>query len=209
MTENTQPGAGAGAIANGDRQAAFAEYNKQRQTLKELLGKRKQLDRQLSQIENSIADLEVKYLSNTRIGNIVKGFDNYIKGTSTAAHRKHGELKEDDYIWSRSSISYNSLHPDNTEAASATSTPAAPTPVSTTFANASKDKDSGSNQPTPTSATTDKTSSGKVGKTGKKRTAAHAKKESKADIADAADDSETDSRDAKKVRTHFGASRKQ
>ncbi|KAI2784823.1 NuA4-domain-containing protein [Daldinia loculata] len=195
MTENVQPGTG-GAV-NGDRQAALAEYNKQRQNLKELLGKRKQQERQLAQLEQSIVDLEAKYLSNTRFGNIVKGFDNYIKGTSSAAQRKQGELKDEDYIWSRSSISYNSLHPDNTEAPSATSTPAAPTPVSTTFAN--REKDSGSNQPTPTSAT--EKGSGKAGKTGKKRTQ---KKDKDADV----EDSETDSREAKKVRTHFGASRK-
>ncbi|OTA64568.1 NuA4-domain-containing protein [Hypoxylon sp. EC38] len=196
MSENAQPSNG--GAANGDRQAALTEYNKQRQNLKELLAKRKQQDRQLAQLEQTIVDLEAKYLSNTRFGNIVKGFDNYIKGTSSAAQRKQGELKEEDYIWSRSSISYNSLHPDNTEPQSAISTPAAPTPVSTSFAN-NKDKDSGSNQPTPTSAT-DK-GSNKASKTGKKRT--QAKKDKDAD-----EDSETDSRETKKVRTHFGASRK-
>ncbi|OTB08816.1 hypothetical protein M426DRAFT_316841 [Hypoxylon sp. CI-4A] len=203
MTENPQ--SGSGGVANGDRAAALAEYNKQRQTLKELLQKRKIHDRQLSQLEQNIVDLETKYLSNTRVGNIVKGFDNYIKGTSSAAQRKQNELKEEDYIWSRSSISYNSLHPDNIDAASATSTPAAaPTPVSTSFAN-TRDKDS-SNQPTPTSATAEK-SSGKAGKSSKKRsstTTSSQKKEKSADV----EDSETDSREAKKVRTHFGASRK-
>ncbi|KAI2640544.1 NuA4-domain-containing protein [Hypomontagnella submonticulosa] len=197
MTDNAQPG----AAANGDRQAGLTEYNKQRQNLRELMVKRKQTERQLAQVEQSIIDLEAKYLSNTRSGNIVKGFDNYIKGTSSAAQRKQGELKEEDHIWSRSSISYNSLHPDNVEAQSTTSTPAAPTPVSTSFANTKdKDKDSGSNQPTPTSAT--EKGSGKSGKAGKKR--AVSKKEKDADV----EDSETDTREAKKVRTNFGASRK-
>ncbi|KAI1382211.1 NuA4-domain-containing protein [Hypoxylon crocopeplum] len=199
MTENAQPNAG--GAANGDRQAALAEYSKQRQTLKELLSKRKQQDRQLAQLEQNIVDLEAKYLGNTRFGNIVKGFDNYIKGTSSAAQRKQGELKDEDYIWSRSSISYNSLHPENAEAASATSTPAAPTPISTSFAN-NKDKDSGSNHPTPTSAT--EKASGKTSKTGKKRTQPKKEKDADGD----GEDSETDSREAKKVRTHFGASRK-
>ncbi|KAI4868510.1 NuA4-domain-containing protein [Hypoxylon rubiginosum] len=196
MTENAQPGGGG---SNGDQQAAVAEYTKQRQNLKGLLAKRKQHDRQLAQLEQNIVDLEAKYLANTRYGNIVKGFDNYIKGTSAAAQRKQGELKEEDYIWSRSSISHNSLHPDNIEAASATSTPAAPTPVSTSFANA-RDKDGGSNQPTPTSAT--EKASSKSGKASKKRP--QPKKEKEASV----DDSETDSRETKKVRTHFGASRK-
>ncbi|KAI1455699.1 NuA4-domain-containing protein [Annulohypoxylon moriforme] len=195
MTENTQPGGG--TAANGDRQAALAEYNKQRQNLKELLGKRKQQDRQLAQLEQNIVDLEAKYLSNTRIGNIVKGFDNYIKGTSSAAQRKQGELKEEDYIWSRSSISHNVLHPDNVDALSTTSTPAAPTPISTTFG--ARDN-SGSNQPTPTSAT-DKSSS-KGGKLPKKR--AQPRKDKDQD----GEESENDSRDGKKIRTHFGAARK-
>lgn len=63
-----------------------------------------------SQLEQNIVELEAKYLANTRYGNIVKGFDNYIKGTSAAAQRKQGELKEEDYIWSRSSLSHNALH---------------------------------------------------------------------------------------------------
>ncbi|KAI0889937.1 NuA4-domain-containing protein [Annulohypoxylon maeteangense] len=196
MTENTQPGGG--ATANGDRPAALAEYNKQRQNLKELLTKRKQQDRQLAQLEQNIVDLEAKYLSNTRFGNIVKGFDNYIKGTSSAAQRKQGELKEEDYIWSRSSISHNSLHPDNVDVLSAISTPAAPTPISTTFGGGTRD--SGSGQPTPTSAT--EKSSNKGSKHPKKRP--HVRKGGDLD----GDDSENESRDGKKIRTHFGAARK-
>ncbi|KAI1208790.1 NuA4-domain-containing protein [Annulohypoxylon truncatum] len=200
MTENTQPGGG--AAANGDRQAALAEYNKQRQNLKELLAKRKQQDRQLAQLEQNIVDLEAKYLSNTRFGNIVKGFDNYIKGTSSAAQRKQGELKEEDYIWSRSSISHNILHPDNVDALSNASTPAAPTPVSATFGARGDrgDRDGGSNQPTPTSAT--EKSSGKGSKPSKKR--GQPRKDKDADD----DESENESRDGKKIRTHFGATRK-
>ncbi|KAI0176309.1 NuA4-domain-containing protein [Hypoxylon sp. FL1284] len=197
MAENAQSSTGRGA--NGDQQAAIAEYTKQRQTLKALLAKRKQHENQLYQLEHNILEIENRYLYNTRHGNIVKGFDNYIKGTSAAAQRKQGELKDEDYIWSRSSISYNSFHPDN-EPLSTTSTPGAPTPVSTTFANG-RDKDSGSNQATPTSATADK-ALGKAGKAGKKRP--QPKKEKDGDV----DDSETDSRETKKVRMHFGASRK-
>ncbi|KAI5862167.1 NuA4-domain-containing protein [Durotheca rogersii] len=198
MAENIQPGIGA-----GDRQAALTEYNRQRQTLKELLSKRKQQERHLHQLEQNIAEIETKYLANSRLGNIVKGFENYIKGTSSAAQRKQGEVKDEDYIWSRSSISYNANNTEYSDSQSATSTPAAPTPVSTTFANSHKDKDGGSNQPTPTSATAEK-GPGKAGKAGKKRTTAQARKDKDAD----ADDSETDSRETKKARTHFGATRK-
>lgn len=76
--------------------------------------------------------------------------------------------------------------------ASATSTPAAPTPLSASFAG---NKDSGA--ATPTSAT------GTKGSTSKK-----SKKAAAAAAAAAAEDSETDSRETKKARTNFGAVRR-
>ncbi|KAI1490684.1 histone acetyltransferase subunit NuA4-domain-containing protein [Biscogniauxia mediterranea] len=184
MTENVQP-----AAASAD-QPGLAHYESQRQHLKELLHSRKVIERQLALQEQSIFQKETEYLENTPLGNIITGFDGYIKGgTSAAAQRKRTGLIDQNRVFSRSSISYNALNPENSEAASSTSTPAAPTPISTSFAN--KDKDGGSNQPTPTSATDKK---------------APKKKKQKKDLD--AEDSETDSREVKKVRTHFGASRK-
>lgn len=72
--------------------------------------------------------------------------------------------------------------------ASGTSTPGAPTPVSTAFGN---NKDRGpSDAPTPSSTTTEK------------KTIVNKKKKEK---ANAAEDSETDSKADSKKRTHFGA----
>ncbi|KAI8632040.1 NuA4-domain-containing protein [Xylariaceae sp. FL1651] len=196
MAENVQPATSSGAGVNGD-QPGMAHYEKQRQYLKELLQNRKTIERQLIAQEQTIIQKETEYLESTPYGNIITGFDGYIKGsTSVAAQRKRTGLVDQNRVFSRSSISHNPSHarhnpltPDHSDAQSATSTPAAPTPLSTSFA---KDKDNSSNQPTPTSATDKKAPSKK-----KKQ-----KKEAEAD------DSETDSREVKKVRTHFGASRK-
>ncbi|KAI0523696.1 histone acetyltransferase subunit NuA4-domain-containing protein [Xylaria bambusicola] len=187
-SENIQPVTNSGHGGNGD-QPGVAHYEKQRQYLKELLQNRKLIERQLVAQEQSILQKETEYLESTPFGNIITGFDGYIKGNSNAtAQRKRNGLIDQNRIFSRSSISHNPTHvrpdshPDHADAQSATSTPAAPTPV---------DKDSGSNHPTPTSTTTDK-----KGSNGKKK---KAKKEADAE------DSEVDSRENKKIRTHFGS----
>ncbi|KAI1277143.1 histone acetyltransferase subunit NuA4-domain-containing protein [Xylaria sp. FL0933] len=182
MTENVHPATSSGAGATGD-QPGIAHYEKQRQYLKELLQNRKLIERQLVAQEQSILQKETEYLESTPYGNIITGFDGYIKGSSNAnAQRKRNGLIDQNRIFSRSSISHNPSHPDHADAQSATSTPAAaPTPI---------EKDSGSNHPTPTS-TTDK----KGGNSKKKK----AKKDADAE------DSEIDTRETKKVRTHFGS----
>ncbi|KAI0395828.1 NuA4-domain-containing protein [Xylariaceae sp. FL0594] len=189
MTENIQPATGSGAGASTE-QLGLAHYEKQRQYLKELLHNRKVIERQLVAQEQSILQKETEYLESTPYGNIIAGFDGYIKGSANAtAQRKRTGLIDQNRVFSRSSISYNPSHPDHVDAQSATSTPGAPTPISTSF---TKDKDGSSNQPTPTSAT-DKKAGGK-------------KKKARKEID--AEDSEMDGREVKKVRTHFGGSRK-
>ncbi|KAF2968161.1 hypothetical protein GQX73_g5454 [Xylaria multiplex] len=180
MTENVQPITNSSAGSNGD-QPGVAHYEKQRQYLKELLQNRKLIERQLVAQEQSILQKETEYLESTPYGNIITGFDGYIKGSTNAtAQRKRNGMIDQNRIFSRSSISHNPSHPDHADPQSATSTPAAPTPI---------DKDSGSNHPTPTSATD------KKGGSKKKK----AKKEADAE------DSEMDTREVKKVRTHFGS----
>ncbi|KAI0022160.1 histone acetyltransferase subunit NuA4-domain-containing protein [Xylariomycetidae sp. FL0641] len=198
MSENIQPAAAPGAGGSGD-QPGLAHYEQQRAYLKELLQNKREIERKLAMQEKTILQKEAEYLESTPYGNIITGFDGYIKGSSSAAaQRKRTGQLDQNKVFSRSSLSYNSLNPDHTEAASAGSTPAAPTPISTSFA---KEKDGGSNHPTPSSATDKKAPSTSSKKKKQKKEAAAA--------ADAgADDSETDSREAKKVRTHFGASRK-
>lgn len=60
-----------------------------------------------AQVEDGIAQKESTYLESTPGGNIITGFDNYMKTTSGAAaqRRKTGPLDQN-RVFSRSSISY-------------------------------------------------------------------------------------------------------
>ncbi|PNY23717.1 Dipeptidyl-peptidase 5, partial [Tolypocladium capitatum] len=159
----------------------LAEYKKSQARVRELIERRRAQERKLAQMEESIASKESAYLDSTPAGNIITGFDNYMKGTSGAAaqRRKTGPM-EQHRVFSRSSISYR---PNNGDSSTPGSTPAshAPTPMSATF------RDSGSAHPTPSSAT------------GTKNLTKPKKKET--------EESEGDSQTNKK-RTNFGASRK-
>ncbi|KAK7969731.1 hypothetical protein PG988_008804 [Apiospora saccharicola] len=218
-TSNTAASAAGSAGANSNeslsRDKEMAEYEKEKQIVKELLQRRNQLSRNILGTDNRIADMETKYLDSTPVGNILTGFDNYTKGvTATTAQRRKVGAIEQNRVFSRSSISYNPnnvrccivdksqltvsyvqslLTPCYSKSLTrllALRPPAAPTPASTSFAN--KEKNAASDAPTPGSATEKKGA-------GKKKKAA---------AAAAADDSETDSREVKKVRTQFGAARK-
>ncbi|KAH8675635.1 histone acetyltransferase subunit NuA4-domain-containing protein [Xylariales sp. PMI_506] len=196
MAENAPPpaapaGSGGATTEPFDRAKEMAEYEKEKQLVKEFLNKRNKHLSSLTQLEARIVDLENKYLESTPSGNILTGFDNYTKGlTGAAAQRRKAGTAEQNRVFSRSSVSYNALNPEATTPGSGTSTPGAPTPLSTSFANKEKAA-AASDAPTPTSATEKKTAAGK-------------KKKEKA-VAAAAEDSETDSREVKKARTHFGA----
>jgi chromatin modification-related protein EAF6 len=57
--------------------------------------------------EELIYQKETDYLENTPGGNIITGFDNYIKGgTGAAAQRRKTGLMDANRVFSRSSISY-------------------------------------------------------------------------------------------------------
>ena len=58
-------------------------------------------------VEDTILQKEIAYLESTPSGNIITGFDNYMKGTSGAAaqRRKTGPM-EQNRVFSRSSMSY-------------------------------------------------------------------------------------------------------
>ncbi|KAK4160925.1 chromatin modification-related protein [Cladorrhinum sp. PSN259] len=109
-------------------------YEKSRQQLKELLAKKRALDRRLQAQEELIYQKETEYLESTPAGNIITGFDNYTKGTpnnaaaAAAARRKGGgggggggaaldQLIEKNRVFSRSSISYNGKGADGSDGA--------------------------------------------------------------------------------------------
>ncbi|KAK3394412.1 histone acetyltransferase subunit NuA4-domain-containing protein [Podospora didyma] len=106
MTENAPQKAG----SNGpDATNSIPFYEKQRQRLKELIARKRTLEKKLNMTEDSIYKKETEYLENTPSGNIIIGFDNYTKGTNTAAsQRRKTGLTEANRVFSRSSISYNS-----------------------------------------------------------------------------------------------------
>ncbi|KAI0159474.1 histone acetyltransferase subunit NuA4-domain-containing protein [Pestalotiopsis sp. NC0098] len=185
---NTNGGAGGSGNDVFDRKKEMAEYEAEKKIIKDAIARRAKIMQELGTLETKIADLEGRYLESTPGGNILTGFDNYTKGlTGAAAQRRKVGNAEQNRVFSRSSVSYNALNQEAATPASGTSTPGAPTPISTTFNN----KDKGpSEAPTPTSATAEKKTASK-------------KKKDKAPVPD---DSETDSKaDNKKVRTQFGA----
>ncbi|KAL2259389.1 hypothetical protein VTK26DRAFT_6963 [Humicola hyalothermophila] len=193
-------GDGAGAATASSSSAAASAgipfYEKQRQHLKELITRKRALEKRLAAQEELILAKETEYLENTPAGNIIVGFDNYTKGTSAAAaQRRKAGLTDTLRVFSRSSVSYNPAA--STDAQTPASTPAshAPTPMSSGFGN----RDGASGAPTPTSAT-----GGGGGGGGRSNTAKKNKRNAAAASA-AGEDSETDSRDTKKVRTNFGA----
>ncbi|KAL9943699.1 hypothetical protein ACHAQF_006553 [Verticillium nonalfalfae] len=132
MAENVAPTTGiAGATPS------LQMYKQEQVKLKAMLEQRNQVARRLAAIESDIETKEAAYLDSTPHGNIIAGFDNYIKGTSGAGaqRRKQGNTEQ---------------HREVTTPGSVGSTPAshAPTPMSTSF----KDKDGA----TPTSTTAGK-----------------------------------------------------
>ncbi|KOS16731.1 Chromatin modification-related protein eaf6 [Escovopsis weberi] len=162
-------------------QPTMAEYKKSQVRVRDLVEKRRLLERRLAQMEDSIASKESTYLDSTPSGNIITGFDNYMKGTSgAAAQRRKAGPTEQNRVFSRSSISYRpNTNGDSATSGSVGSTPA-PMPQSATF------REGGSSHATPSSGT-----SGKASKSKKK------------DVEDSENDGQTG-----KKRTVFGASRK-
>jgi len=89
-------------------------YEKLRRDLRESLNRKRGIDAQLLQMEDAITRMETAYLEETSAGNIIKGFDNYIKGAATTttaggagtATRRKAPINEADRIFSRSSTSF-------------------------------------------------------------------------------------------------------
>jgi chromatin modification-related protein EAF6 len=108
-------------------------------------------------LEEAIYKKETEYLDDTPYGNILVGFENYIKGstsstTNPAAARRKAGLDDNNRVFSRSSTRYA----DNTDSPnfSSSHTTPAPTPgVEKSFGNVKGEKEDGkSGNATPTSA---------------------------------------------------------
>ncbi|KAJ6262509.1 Chromatin modification-related protein EAF6 [Drechslerella dactyloides] len=92
--------AASAAIPSG---AAKDQYETLRKQLRDLISKKKHSDKLLETLEDHIYKYETTYLEDTQNGNIVRGFDNYIKGTVA---RRRANITDQDRIFSSSSYSY-------------------------------------------------------------------------------------------------------
>ncbi|KAK7564512.1 histone acetyltransferase subunit NuA4-domain-containing protein [Phyllosticta citricarpa] len=150
MAENAPP-VDPAANANSEATRGLPYYEKLRKDLRDALQKKRLLDNALNNLEETIYRAETNYLEETTAGNIVKGFDNYIKGSTAStvsnigganAARRKAAVNDQDRIFSRSSHSF--LFNQESPAGSAQTTPShAPTPTSS-FPSARE-----SNHPTP------------------------------------------------------------
>ncbi|KAI9770330.1 MAG: hypothetical protein M1840_003489 [Geoglossum simile] len=140
-------------------------YEELRRKLRESLLKKRVLDKTLANLEDQIFRFENSYLEETTAGNIIRGFDSYIKGSSASSSggagsssaggagavggsRRRALVNESDRVFSRSSSTY--LRDSPAPTSSTQTTPSHhTTPSASTFP-----QHHASNQPTPTSATT-------------------------------------------------------
>lgn len=148
MAENVPP---ASKTATADAARGIPYYEKLRRDLRDTINKKRTLDRNLSNIEAEIYRLETAYLEDTSVaGNIIKGFDNYIKAaTNTAAsgtisgaalggRGRKGVVTDADRVFSRSSVSFHKE--GESGPASAVSTPGSGTPAASVVGEKKKKK---------------------------------------------------------------------
>ncbi|KAG9126540.1 hypothetical protein FRC07_003081 [Ceratobasidium sp. 392] len=85
-----------------------AAYEAARKDLTNALTKRKDIDKQLASLEAQIFNFESTYLTETTNsgGNIIQGFENYLKHPNSA-NRKKFEVTDSDRLFSNSSATYN------------------------------------------------------------------------------------------------------
>ena len=117
MAENVPVGAGAPPANSTADQPGRPYYESLRGTLRQTLEKKRKLDEQLAALEEQIFKLEGAYLEETATsGNIVRGFDGWVKGVtigagdrggrSAADDRRRGRVRDEDRVFSRSSVSW-------------------------------------------------------------------------------------------------------
>ncbi|KAA8914663.1 histone acetyltransferase subunit NuA4-domain-containing protein [Sphaerosporella brunnea] len=107
------------------REQGMAMYERIRKQLRDLIHQKRHHDKQLALYEDNIFKAESTYLEETQNGNIIKGFDNYIKGGVT---RRKTAFNDSDRIFSLSSLTYASKLQQEHESTpvTAASTPTVP-----------------------------------------------------------------------------------
>ncbi|KAK9360294.1 histone acetyltransferase subunit NuA4-domain-containing protein [Lipomyces starkeyi] len=121
----------------------LAFYEKMKKDLRDLLSKKKAIDKNLAAVEDYIFRYEGAYLEDALNGNVIQGFDNYLKGSGSGAGghgnannalKRKGTYTDNDRLFSLSSATYlKSVQKDLFESVedNAAATPAGPTNAST------------------------------------------------------------------------------
>lgn len=81
------------------------DYAAAKNKLTQLILKKQALEASLNQLEESIYEKESDYFNESVHGNIVKGFENFTK-SSSSSNKKRMVYSEDDHIFSLSSGTY-------------------------------------------------------------------------------------------------------
>lgn len=113
-SENVPPSAATAATTSSATadQPGRPYYESLRTTLRQTLEKKRKLDEQLAAVEEAIFKTEGNYLEETaNSGNIVRGFDGWVKGVQVggrggADDRRRGRVRDEERVFSRSSISW-------------------------------------------------------------------------------------------------------
>ena len=111
MPENVPPTT-TPVVNNTADQPGRPYYESLRANLRQTLEKKRKLDEQLAVVEDQIFKSESAYLEDTATsGNIVRGFDGWVKGVqvggrTAADDRRRGRIREEDRVFSRSSVSW-------------------------------------------------------------------------------------------------------
>ena len=80
-----------------------AYYEKLKKELKDLIAKKRVVDKNLNNLEENVYKHEGAYLEDTQHGNIIRGFDNYLKGS---VNRRKTTANDTDRLFSLSSATY-------------------------------------------------------------------------------------------------------
>jgi chromatin modification-related protein EAF6 len=112
MAENVPPTSATAPANNSNAdQPGRPYYESLRATLRQTLEKKRKLDDELAALEENIYKAEGTYLEETaNSGNIVRGFDGWVKGVQVGSRaaddRRRGRVREEDRVFSRSSVSW-------------------------------------------------------------------------------------------------------
>lgn len=82
------------------------QYTQLKNDLAQKILKKQELDTQLQELEDSIYDKEAEYFNESTYGNIIKGFDNFAKSSSSGSFKRKLAYSDEDHVFSMSSATF-------------------------------------------------------------------------------------------------------